>query len=82
MATAVAMVLSACSASGSPEASAARDAGDAGLCLLCSSDAETDDAGLAAQVKGKIDQIRANVDGCHGDGAGGMGRRQGTSSTP
>jgi hypothetical protein len=32
-----------------------------------------DAAPLALRVRGKIDQICANADGCHGQGAGGMG---------
>jgi hypothetical protein len=47
------------------------DAGDGGEpCLFCSD--ATDDAPVAVQVKGKIDQICANADGCHGAAAGGM----------
>jgi len=52
------------------------DASDAGVgCLFCSD--ATDDASLEVQVQGKIDQICANVDGCHGEGAGGMGLTSG-----
>jgi hypothetical protein len=40
--------------------------------LFCPSDA-SDDAPLALRVKGKIDQICSNVDGCHGIAAGMMG---------
>jgi hypothetical protein len=47
---------------------AAPDAGDGGTACLFCSDA-TDDATLTVRVKGKIDQICANVDGCHGGGA-------------
>ena len=70
----VALALLACSpACGSPDAVAADagDAGDAGVgCLFCSD--ATDDAPLAIQVKGKIDQICSNIE-CHGDGVGHMG---------
>jgi hypothetical protein len=46
--------------------------GDGALgCLFCSD--ATIDAPLETRVKGKIDQICANADGCHGQGAGGMG---------
>jgi hypothetical protein len=48
------------------------DGGDGGVgCLFCSD--ASDDAPLTVRVKDKIDQICANVDGCHGAGAGGMG---------
>jgi hypothetical protein len=47
------------------------DAGNDGTpCLLCS-DASFD-APLSVLVQIRIDQICANVDGCHGQGAGGM----------
>jgi len=42
-------------------------------CLFCSDASAIDDAPLAVQVKGAIDQICANPEGCHGSGAGGMG---------
>lgn len=71
----VALALSGCS---SPDEQPTVDAGalDATTdrsspCLFCSE--ATDDAPLSVQVKGKIDQICANVDGCHGEGTGGMG---------
>lgn len=65
----VALALVGCSPADETPAS---DGGDAGSpCLFCSD--ATDDAPVAVQVKGIIDQIRSNVDGCHGQGAGGMG---------
>jgi hypothetical protein len=46
------------------------DAGEEGVpCLFCSD--ATDDAPLSVQVKGKIDQICANIE-CHGDDLGHM----------
>jgi hypothetical protein len=58
---------------GTVDASTPSDAGgDEGVgCLFCS-DASID-APLGVRVKGKIDQICANADGCHGQGAAGMG---------
>jgi hypothetical protein len=46
------------------------DVGDAvtGCGLICPDDVEVD-APLAAQVKGRIDQICASPDGCHSGGA-------------
>ena len=41
------------------------------MCLFCV-DATTE-ASVEVQVRGTIDQICADVDGCHGEGAGGMG---------
>ena len=64
----LALGLAGCSPSDEQPASGA---GDAGLpCLFCSD--ASDDAPLAVQVRGTIDQICSNVDGCHGAGAGGM----------
>ncbi|HEX3343641.1 MAG TPA: hypothetical protein VHS09_03670 [Polyangiaceae bacterium] len=63
----------------SPAVGAPRDAGagDEGVgCLFCSD--ATDDAPLAVQVKGKIDQICANVDGCHGESEGHMALNPGS----
>ena len=63
----------ACSPSSAPQggedASVVNDAGVG--CLFCFDG--TDDAPVEVQVKGKIGQICANPDGCHGAGAGGMG---------
>jgi hypothetical protein len=65
----------------SPRSAAPRDAGEeASECLFCSD--ASDDAPLSVQVKGKIDQICSNVDGCHGDGAGGMGLSPGNEFGP
>lgn len=62
------LVLAGCSPA---DERSATDAGDAGQpCLFCSD--ATDDAPLAVQVRGTIDQICASVDGCHGQAAGGM----------
>jgi hypothetical protein len=54
------------------DAAAPPDAGgDEGIgCLFCSD--ATIDAPIEIRVKGKIDQICASVDGCHGQGTGGM----------
>ncbi|HEY3818608.1 MAG TPA: hypothetical protein VGL81_15645 [Polyangiaceae bacterium] len=55
----------------STDAGAPRDAGAEGVgCLFCSD--AVDEAPLAVQVKGKIDQICASTDGCHGVGEGHM----------
>jgi hypothetical protein len=60
----------------SPSAGPPTDAGEEGVdCLFCSD--ATDDAPLGVQVKGKIDQICANPDGCHGMATGNMGLRAG-----
>jgi hypothetical protein len=63
-----------CSPSDGGEADAATPveagAGDGPGCLFCSD--ATIDASLEVRVKGKIDQICANADGCHGQGSGGM----------
>jgi hypothetical protein len=65
-----ALAFPACSSTPAPTGEP-RDAGaDSVGCLFCSD--ATDDAPLAVQVKGKIDQICGNVDGCHGDFAGHM----------
>jgi hypothetical protein len=50
-------------------------------CLFVCGDA-ADDEPLALQVKGKIDQICSNVDGCHGAGAGMMGLTPGNEFLP
>jgi hypothetical protein len=42
-------------------------------CLACSDATATDDAAPVVRVKGIIDQVCSNVDGCHGAGAGTMG---------
>ena len=77
LAALAAVVLVACSPAsstdGGPPTVDAGDGGEGTGCLFCSDAQLSDDAPLAVQVKGKIDQICANVDGCHGDGAGGMG---------
>lgn len=55
----------------SPSAGPPMDAGEEGVgCLFCSD--ATDDQSLQVQVKGKIDQICANPDGCHGIATGNM----------
>jgi hypothetical protein len=74
-------VLAACSSPGEPAADDAGGQEEAPGCLFCPSDASID-APLAVQVKGKIDQICANVDGCHGAGAGMMGLALGVEFTP
>jgi hypothetical protein len=67
---ALSLGLAACSPT-APSAGPPRDAGAEGSeCLFCSD--ATDDAPLAVQVKGKIDQICANADGCHGASEGNM----------
>jgi hypothetical protein len=56
----------------SPSGGPPTDAGEERVdCLFCSD--ATDDAPLGVQVKGKIDQICANPDGCHGMSEGHMG---------
>lgn len=85
------MVAAACSSPGTSAASdgdggadaTASDSGDDGgsaACLFCSD--ATDEESLALQVKGKIDQICASTDGCHGSGAGGMGLALGNEFAP
>ena len=49
-------------------------------CLLCGD--ASDDAPLAVQVKGRIDQVCANSDGCHGDGVGNMALTLGNEFAP
>jgi hypothetical protein len=68
----LALLVTGCSSTQSPATSdGGDDASDAGVgCLLCSD--ATDDQPLALQVKGKIDQICSNTDGCHGQGQAGM----------
>lgn len=67
---ALAALLPACSSTSEPSGEP-RDAGPEAVgCLFCSD--ATDDAPLAVQVKGKIDEICANVDGCHGESEGHM----------
>jgi hypothetical protein len=57
------------------------DASDAGVgCLFCSD--AVDNQPLGVQVKGKIDQICSNVDGCHGQAAGNMGLSIGNEFAP
>jgi len=52
---------------------ASSDASEAGLpCFTCG-DTSFSDAPLTVQVKGEIDQVCGNPDGCHGGGVGGMG---------
>jgi hypothetical protein len=51
-----------------------------GACLLCV-DAGYD-APLSVRVKGEIDLVCSNVDGCHGEGAGGMGLVPGNEFAP
>ncbi len=62
--------------------STASGGGDDGgaACLFCSD--ASDDQSLALQVKGRIDQICASTDGCHGSGAGGMGLSLGNELAP
>lgn len=43
-----------------------------GLCLTCASDVAIDAPPLV-RVRGEIDQVCSNADGCHGSGAAGMG---------
>jgi hypothetical protein len=69
------LAVAACSSPDAPAADAsAQD--DGPPCLFCSD--ATDDAPLQVQVKGKIDQICSNADGCHGQGAAGMSLLVGT----
>jgi hypothetical protein len=80
----LALLAAGCSASQVP---ATNDGGDDGEtdatfgCLFCSDAA--DDAPLTIQVKGKIDQICSNADGCHGGlGSGGMSLSPGNEFAP
>jgi hypothetical protein len=69
-----ALALAACSSPDAPtSADASRDTtSDEGPgCLFCGGDAAID-APLPDLVQGKIDQICANPDGCHGANAGGL----------
>ncbi len=77
-------LLTACSSTPSQapdDASTQTDADDGGVgCLFCN-DASID-APLGVRVKGKIDQICANADGCHGGSAGMMGLGPGNEFAP
>jgi hypothetical protein len=66
----VAIAVAGCSSTSEPGGPADGGAGSEGSpCLFCSDATIADDAPLALQVKGKVDQICANPDGCHGGGA-------------
>ena len=67
----LALLLAGCSSTSAPDAPDASP--ETSSCFTCSDATLADDAPLGVQVKGQIDQICANVDGCHGQGAGGMG---------
>ena len=62
------------SASDASDASASGEGG--GNCLVCGSDAAPD-APLYLRVRGVLDQVCGNTDGCHGGGAGNLGIRPG-----
>ncbi|HEX8796385.1 MAG TPA: hypothetical protein VF765_35785 [Polyangiaceae bacterium] len=62
---------------GAPDASL--DEGG-GFCLTCASDVSIDAPPLV-RVKGEIDQVCSNADGCHGSGAGNMGLTPGNEFT-
>jgi hypothetical protein len=76
---ALALAAVGCSA---PQASPSPSSGDAGddasdagappCGFLCGDGSFATDASPAEQVRGVIDQICSNADGCHGQGAGGM----------
>lgn len=65
------------SGAGATDSSVGGDAGEAGgvdsssSCLLCS-DASFEDVPLVVQVRGEIDAVCSNIDGCHGSNSGGM----------
>jgi len=80
LAAAASAWLSGCSASSGPDGVPDAADGEATACLFCS-DASID-ASLTVRVRGKIDQICANADGCHGSGAGGMGLSPGNEFAP
>lgn len=71
---ALVLTLGGCSAAGSDGPAGSRpDASDGSAgCLICGSDAASD-APLALQVRGVLDQVCGNTDGCHGAGAGNLG---------
>ena len=60
-----------CSSGGEGPSDASTDEGG-GLCLTCTSDVSIDAPPLV-RVRGEIDQVCSNADGCHGSGAGNMG---------
>jgi hypothetical protein len=60
-----------CSSGGEGPSDASTDEGG-GFCLTCASDVSIDAPPLV-RVRGEIDQVCSNADGCHGDGAGNMG---------
>jgi len=76
----VLLSLTACSSANTP---AAGDAGqpDVGCIFACGDDGGSN-LPLAVQVRGKIDQICASTDGCHGAGAGMMGLAVGDEFPP
>jgi hypothetical protein len=79
----LALLVTGCTATQSPATSdgGGDDASDAGPgCLFCSD--ATDNQPLSVQVKGKIDQICSNTDGCHGSGAGNMSLSLGSEFAP
>ncbi len=62
---------------------ATSDASDEGLgCGFCADDDARPDGPLVLQVKGRIDQICANADGCHGSGQAGLGLSAGDEFAP
>lgn len=54
---------------------ASTDEGGA-MCLTCASDVVIDSPPLV-RVRGEIDQVCSNADGCHGSGAGNLGMTPG-----
>jgi hypothetical protein len=66
----------------SPDAGAPEAGVDVAVmnCLFCGD--ATDDAPLAVQVKGRIDSVCSNIDGCHGIAAGHMGLSPGNEFAP
>jgi hypothetical protein len=60
-----------CSSGGEGPSDASTDEGG-GFCLTCASDVSIDSPPLV-RVRGEIDQVCSNADGCHGSGAGNMG---------
>jgi hypothetical protein len=76
-----ALALLGCSSTSDPGDPGGKDASEASNCFTCSDATIPDDAPLGVQVKGKIDQICANADGCHGMGTGGMGLTPGNEFT-
>jgi len=76
-------MMAACSSAPSqaPDDASTTDADDGGVgCLFCNE--ASIDASLTVRVKGEIDRVCANTDGCHGGSAGMMGLGPGNEFAP